>query len=263
MTTIYRRLPLQKLHNARDLGGAPVYRDGRCIGATRFGVFVRSAVPSELPQSDIDFLTEYGITTEIDFRGDEEVGRKPSSLVGTGIKYVRCPTFNEQVAFAARNAAKEAANLNKPAVTAFVRWGEKYVEMADDCQDWVRETLQALAAVDGCALYNCTTGKDRTGIISALLLGLAGCADEDIIADYCVSEVHLQEVYAPMLMAYNQRFTDEETATVDSPFFKTEPMSMAQLLIHLNNNYGGIAQYVRTCGVSDDTVARLVAKLVG
>ncbi|MDR0906449.1 MAG: tyrosine-protein phosphatase [Oscillospiraceae bacterium] len=254
----YRRLPLKQLHNARDLGGHPLQSGG----ATRFGVFVRCAVPSNLPQSDIDFLREYGVTAEIDFRGDEEIGRVPSSLADVpGIAYIRRPTFNAQVAFASRQIRENPQS--SPPVTAFVRWGEKYVEMSDDCQDWIAETLETLAEIDGCALYNCTTGKDRTGIISALMLGLAGCDEQDIIADYCVSEVHLQEVYRPMLMDYNRHFVNEEKAAIDSPFFKTEPLSMAQLLNHINSKYGGIREYVRTCGVSDAAVNKIIAKLTG
>ena len=254
--TYYRRLPLQALHNARDLGGYPVPG-----GATRFGVFLRTAVPADLPASDVEFLIKYGLTTVVDFRGDNELERSPSTLAEVdAIRYIRRPTFNAQVAFAARNAY---ANPKKPAMDAFVRWGEKYVEMIDDCREWVRDALTALAESDGCTLYNCTTGKDRTGIISAMLLGLVGCADEDIIADYCVSEVHLQEVYRPMLMAYNQRFTEERAAEINSPFFKTEPMSMAQLLLHLADKYGGVTAYVRACGVGEDAIAKICSKLIG
>ncbi|MDR0838092.1 MAG: tyrosine-protein phosphatase [Oscillospiraceae bacterium] len=252
MKNFYRRLPLETLHNARDLGGHPVPG-----GVTRFGAFVRCEAPCALSPSDIDFLRDYGVTTSIDFRGDGEISRQPSSFEHcAGIAYVRSPTFNDQVAFGAKPGSKS------PPVTAFVKWGEKYVEMADTCHEWICETLEALADVRGCALYNCTTGKDRTGIMSALLLGLAGASFEDIIADYCVSEVYLQSVYIPLLEAYNSRFPEEGRATVSDPFFRTEPSAMAELLGHLQSEYGGIPEYARVCGVRDGTVQKIREKLL-
>jgi protein-tyrosine phosphatase len=134
--------------------------------------------------------------------------------------------------------------------------------MADDCRDWVAQTLTALAEARGAALFNCTTGKDRTGIISALLLSLAGVCDEDIVADYCVSEVYLTRVYEPLLREYNLRFPSENGAELTNPFFKTSPVNMVVLLAHLETAYGGGAAYIRACGVSGAAVEKLRAKLV-
>jgi hypothetical protein len=83
------------------------------------------------------------------------------------MKYHRSPTFNEQVAFLTREK-----HGGGPPVTAFVDWGLKYAEMADGCRDWVREVLDLLDCAEGAVLLHCTTGKDRTGMISALLFGL-------------------------------------------------------------------------------------------
>jgi protein-tyrosine phosphatase len=247
----YRRLPLTGLHNARDLGGYPTP-----TGATRFGVFLRAEAPCALTDADIRALREYGITTTIDFRGDREVRERPSSLVDAdGIAYLRSPTYNDQVAFGAKPTDKG------PAVTSFVRWGEKYVEMADTCKAWVAQTIDMLTDADGGVLFNCTTGKDRTGIMSALILGAVGVSFEDIIADYCISEVHLQHVYKPLIEGYNTMFP-EYNATVTDPFFRTEPSSMAQLLLHLKERYGGVPEYLLDVGVKPETIERLRDKLV-
>jgi protein-tyrosine phosphatase len=249
----YRRLPLEGLCNARDLGGYPTENGG----VTRYGAFVRCEAPCELTEGDLAFLREYGLTTVVDFRGDEEVARRRSALEGLPwVDYRRSPTFNGQVAFGAR--AGDAG----PPVTAFVRWGEKYVEMADDCRDWVARTLTLLAGARGAAMFNCTTGKDRTGIISALLLSLAGVRGEDIVADYCVSEVYLARVYEPLLREYNLRFPGEGGAELTNPFFKTSPVNMSVLLAHLETAYGGGEAYVRACGAPEGAIETLRAKLV-
>jgi protein-tyrosine phosphatase len=248
----YRRLPLGRLFNARDLGGYPVPG-----GATQYGRFIRCEAPTNLPQSDLAFLREYGVTTSIDFRGDSEVFRVKSSFEDApGFRYIRSPTFNAQVAFGAKAGDKS------PPVTPTVRWGDKYIEMADTCADWVRATLTLMAEANGAVIYNCTTGKDRTGIISALLLSLAGVCDADIIADYCVSQVYLMETYEALIHEYNKKFRPEQAAKLSDPFFLTSPENMEQLLWHLGGEYGGVPDYLRFCGLDGDTLDTLRRKLV-
>jgi protein-tyrosine phosphatase len=201
MNRCYRRLPLGGLYNARDLGGYPT-RDG---GMTKYGVFIRSEAPRDLPESDLLFLRAYGVKASVDFRGDKEVSRQPSCLDGVaGMDYFRSPTFNEQVAFGTRDKGKKG-----PPVSSFVDWGQKYAEMADDCRDWVREVFGILDSIDGGVLFHCTTGKDRTGVVSALLLGLAGVPEDDIVADYCISEVYLTPVYEELRAEFVKHWPSE------------------------------------------------------
>ena len=253
MSDCYKRLPLEGLYNARDLGGYPT-ADGK---TTKYGVFVRSDAPRRLTEGDLAFLKAFGVTAAVDFRGDREVSMEPSCLNGPGwVRYHRSPAFNEQVAFAARGRA------GGPPVTSFVDWGAKYIEMAEECGGWVKTTLELFAGSGGAVLYHCTTGKDRTGIISALLLGLCGVSDEDIIADYCVSEVYLEPVYLQLLDAFKRHWPDEAVSLTD-PFFRTAPGNMAALLGHLNGRYGGIGGYLAACGVPGGVAAALKARLAG
>jgi protein-tyrosine phosphatase len=223
---------------------------------TRYGRFVRCEAPCDLTPRDFEFLREFGVTTSIDFRGDPEVSRRKSSFEGAeGFQYVRSPTFNAQVAFGAKPGDKE------PPVTPTVRWGDKYIEMIDTCGDWVAATMNIMAEASGAVMYNCTTGKDRTGIISALLLSLAGVSEMDIIADYCVSQVYLMEIYESLISEYNKRFRPEQAAHVSDPFFQTSPENMENLLDHIEYSYGGAEEYLRSCGVSATTLYTLHGKL--
>lgn len=249
----YRRLPLEGLLNARDLGGYPV-KNG---GVTKYRQFIRCEAPRNLTGNDLAFLKEYGIKNSLDFRGDREVSRQPSFLHGLDwVRYHRSPTFNEQVAFGAKAAD------GRPPITSFVRWGEKYIQMSEDCRDWIKNTLEYLAGCDGGVMYNCTTGKDRTGIISALVLGLAGVSDEDIIADYCVSEVYLQPLYEELRKEFLSMFPLEKAELTD-PFFKTDPENMTSLLRHINKKYGGIREFTSVCGLSSGAADQLCFRLVG
>ena len=249
----YRRLPLDGLHNARDLGGYPI-RDG---GVTAFRKFVRCEAPRNLSERDIEFLKAYGVTVSIDFRGDSEISRHPSCLQNIpGVEYCRCVTFDKQIAFASGTNAEE----KRPAMDAFVDWGEKYIEIADKSGDWIKNTLREMSRAEGAVLFNCATGKDRTGLISALLLGLAGVADYDIVADYCVSEIYLKEQYEELLAGFLERWPDEK-ADINSPFFKTAPVNMEILLDHIYKTHNSVEGFVVSCGITDAEIARLRSKL--
>ncbi|MCL1835222.1 MAG: tyrosine-protein phosphatase [Oscillospiraceae bacterium] len=293
----YRRLPLKGLCNARDLGGYPAQG-----GITKFHEFIRSEAPDKVTDKDIEFLKGYGVTVAIEFRGEQEIARQPNKLSDVqGIEFNLSQTFDSQVAFASNASGKEEAGQageqsnagqgeqageqsnagqgekekdgkggkdgkdgkdeKRPAMDAFVDWGEKYIEISQNCGAWVRNTLELMAGAKGAVIYNCATGKDRTGIISALLLGIAGVSERDIIADYSVSEIYLKEAYVELLKGYLAKWPDDK-ATIESPFFKTSPKNMETLLAHFDSAHGGVAGYVKSCGVSDDTVAALRRKLV-
>ena len=251
---LYRRLPLEGAQNVRDLGGYPVQGGG----VTRFGTFIRSESTFRFAPGDLDFLKTYGVTVSIDFRGDNEVERNPSSLTDLPwVKYIRFPTYDKQLAFASR---AERDN-SRPPMDAFLDWGEKYIELVETARHWVRDTLRTMASAEGAVIYNCTTGKDRAGVISALLLSLAGVSAPDVIADYCVSELYLAEVYKELLAEYLARWPNEE-GNLDSPFFKTSPKNMEALLRHINDKYGGVERYAIDCGVSPQEIGALRVKLV-
>lgn len=248
--TFYRRLPLTGLCNARELGGFAFPG-----GTTKYGRFIRSEVPNEITESDIDFLARYGVGMAVDFRGAAELERMPNLLAHeANVDFRHIPTYNSQVARGA------GISRDRP----FVRWAELYIQMCDGNADWVKSVFSAFAQARGAVMFNCTTGKDRTGIISALLLGLAGVSREDIIADYCVSEVYMHDKYLklfkkmpPLKDGYSEKLEDN----LSDPFFRTSPDNMRILLDHIDEKYGGIRAYLSFCGVEDSTADRVKAML--
>jgi protein-tyrosine phosphatase len=243
----YRRLPLEGLCNARELGGFAARG-----GITRYGAFVRCEIPAQLTEGDIRFLKDYGVTTVLDFRSDRETESVPDVLRYEGwLRYVPMPMFNEQ---AALGAGKDET---RPPLE-LMSWDKVYIDMVDSHKEWTRDVINELAAAPGCAMYHCTTGKDRTGIATALLLGLCGVSDNDIIADYCTSEVFLRPMYENMGHLLPTGKTDD----FSNPFFSTAPENMRALLRHLENTYGGIEKYVISCGVSEETIEKIRKKLI-
>ncbi len=262
-----RRLRLQNLHNARDLGGYAT-ADG---GVTKFGVFLRSEAPCELEQADIEALREYGVTSSLDLRSSGEVAMRPSSLNGP-MAYYHKSLFNEAVAFAPEEENRDSGNPGgprgsdgpggpppgSPGKPETHDWGVMYRGMAEQARGWAVEVLQLAAECRGALLYHCTTGKDRTGLLSCYLLSIAGAAEPDIVTDYCVSQVYLQPTYRKLLDAGMGNFG----ADLNAPFFQTPPAAMQSLLAYLNETYGGVVPFLRDAGVSETTMAKIREKFV-
>ena len=247
--TQYRRLPLASPLNTRELGGHPIPG-----GATRFGVFLRAAVPSMTTQADKDFLRRYGVTLDIDLRSAKEIDEWPDLLAGESwLRYRHIPMPTRPGI-----AASEPGNWDSAFESSF-SWGEQYIRMAENAKPWLRAVLEALAAAEGVSLYHCTTGKDRTGIVSALLLGLCGVSAEDIVDDYCVSQCHLGPLFDFML----ESFPAAKGSSMDAPFFTTAPRSMETLLAHFEREYGGVPGFVEACGLPRDARQLLTSRLAG
>jgi protein-tyrosine phosphatase len=264
MTT--RRLMTKGLYNARDLGGFPT-KDGK---TTRFGVFVRSEAPVDLPETDLTYLKEYGVTGSVDLRSTGESQARPSDLKGL-MPYYHRPLFHE--------AAIPGAGGPKPKPPQQQGWGEQYISMAEESRDWAKEVLTIAAENQGALLYHCTTGKDRTGLMTCYLLSIAGVGREDIAADYCVSQVFLEPVYEKMRSgAMNLGLPpqgDKPGAKppqgegqppmgppMDDNFFKTPAEAMLTLIDYLTKTYGGVVEYLREIGIPQETMDAIREKLV-
>lgn len=235
----YRRLPLDGAMNVRDLGGYAA--DG---GVTRFGVFLRADVPALLSEADLCFLRDYGLTTVVDLRSEKECQKAPDRLAAAPwVSYSAVPLYDKT---AARGESLDGRTFS---------WADHYIRMAENAKDWVRNVLLALAAAPGCALFHCATGKDRTGLIAAALLGLCGVSDADIAADYCLSRVYL----APLVESLCRC---GRIVSPEDPFFATQPENMLRLLAHLRESYGSMADYLTACGLSAGTLAALRTRLL-
>lgn len=259
-----RRLLLKGLYNARDLGGFPT-ADG---GVTKFGVFIRSEAPCDLPESDIAALKDYGVATSIDLRGSGEKNSRPSSLKGH-MDYIEKPLFNEAAIYddKDREASRKDGGAKPPVPKDghMQDWGEQYKQMAEEARQWAIDMLDIAANCDGALLYHCTTGKDRTGLFSCYLLSVCGVAREDIAADYCISQIYLAPVYARMRSGkvdLGPAPDGAEMLPMDDSFFKTPPEAMLTLVDYLTEKYGSVVDYLRLIGVSEETMDKIREKFI-
>ena len=139
-------------------------------------------------------------------------------------------------------------------------WDKVDIKRAREHGDWIRETVTACAEAEGCVLFHCTTGKDRTGILTCCLLGAVGVSREDIAADYCLSQVYLQDMFAAM--RDGSLSIRREPSNFEEYVFQTPFTAMVKFYDFFTEEYGGIRNYLLHTGVTEETLARLETKLV-
>ena len=146
-------------------------------------------------------------------------------------------------------------------------WGKQYRSMAEDNPAFFRAMLPLCLKEPGALLYHCTTGKDRTGLLSCVLLSIAGVSREDIAADYCISQLYLGPVYERMkngTMKLGLQKDGKPTRVPDggsARFFATPAKAMLDLINGLDRDYGGVVGFLRSCGVEEETILGLRRKL--
>lgn len=235
-----RVLDVPGAYNVRDLGGCPT-SDGK---TTRYRAFLRADGLHNLSESTRSDLIDYGVRTVIDLRRTHETVEAPNALANVeGVEYLHLNMIGDTDP--PGYVAPPQDEWTTPEATANI-----YRVLLDQRQEVIRETLRALADSSGhVAVFHCKAGTDRTGIIAALLLGLAGVPENIIVADYAFSAHGLKswalDEGIPHYLA-NQDFTSEEPPELLAP-----PAAMERTLQHLNDNYGGIEGYVRRTGLTD------------
>ncbi len=134
-----------------------------------------------------------------------------------------------------------------------------YLTAVETRGEAIRYILERMATSrDGTILFNCTAGKDRTGIIAALLLGLAGVSHTEIIADYALSSDFIPDLVAEFLTSARANGGD---VTAYATFLESPASAMAGMLAHVDENYGSIMGYLDHIGVSTDALSWLQIRM--
>ena len=181
MNDCIKKIRLKHAFNIRDLGGYCT-KDGKIV---RWNTLFRGDGLTKLTADEWAVLYGKGIRTVVDLRSSAESCRQPDRCP-EGIRLLLRPVQTESK----QQPEEFRPDISRDDLRAFARSVEEgYREII---REDTKPTAEALAAViqsleDGAVLFHCTAGKDRTGIIAALLLLFLGVDDEDIIADYEVS----------------------------------------------------------------------------
>ena len=238
--------------NVRDLGGHRT-RDG---GETRFGAVVRADSVRLLTASGWRALVEYGVRTVIDLRGDHEREDDPPAELPVEVVHVPFMEANE----AEWNEIGEKIQEAATAPDVATRRRDVYLIFLEHFKPNVGAAMRALAhAPEGTVVVHCVGGKDRTGLLTAFLLHVAGVAPEDIAADYALSEERLRPRHESMIAAAETEADRERLRRVT----QTPAASMLGVLTELERRYGTLEGFLRSAGTSDDELALARARLRG
>jgi protein-tyrosine phosphatase len=234
----------------RDLGGHATVDGGR----TRFGAVVRADSVASLTDEGWRQALDYGVRTVIDLRMQIERDADPPRELP--IEALHVPVFGAwDDSVEAEIDAVSAAEKDTPSKTAAV-----YLEFLERFRPNFARAVSAVAnAPSGGVIVHCQGGKDRTGLVAAMLLRLAGVGIDAIAEDYALSEIHL----APRLEQWLATATDEEERERIRQISATPAPSMQRVLAELERRYGSVAVYLEAGGTSPEEVERARSRLRG
>ncbi|MER5975448.1 tyrosine-protein phosphatase [Streptomyces sp. NPDC001857] len=222
-----RHIPFETLHNFRDLGG---YRTADGRHRVRPGRLFRADSLGKLTEGTPDWerFLSLGVGTVIDLRHPWEAegrGRIPAH-----------PSFtyrNLSIEHRPYDQAVQGADVDPAPYLA-----ERYMEVAHDGAKEIREALELIAATDAPLVFHCASGKDRTGQLAALVLGLLGVEEQVIAEDFSLTELATEALLADWRARNDGR-------TPAWPGFGRAPAQVMRLyLAALNSRYGSAERYV-------------------
>ena len=238
--------------NVRDLGGVPT-ADGV---ETRFGAIVRADSVHQLSEDGWRALVDHGVRTVIDLRGDHEREDDPPAELPVDVVHV---PFMEASDAEWDEIAEELDRANAtPDDVAATR--DAYLIFLEHFRSNVAAAFEAVArAPAGAVVIHCVGGKDRTGLLAAFLLHVAGVADDEIADDYALSEERLLTRHQAW---FDSAETDEERERLRR-IAQCPADAMAGVLAELERRHGSVEGYLRDIGVADEDVERARARLRG
>ena len=226
-----RRLPLTGTDNTRDLGGYPVPG-----GFTRWGMTFRSDAPVNLTREDVETLRKLGVSTHIDLRTLEEVERRPSAV--TNLPGFRYHHVDLCACMQMMPDTEEGVAIS-------------YFEMTQQAEP-MAHIFRIIAETEGGLLFHCAAGKDRTGVVAAILLMLAGANRDELLADYILTAAYMRE---PV-----KKFLAEDP---DIPAYIVTPrIEYAEAFLdHFLGAYASAGAYLQSIGIPAEAIKSITKRL--
>lgn len=247
-----RFVDLQGTRNTRDIGGYPASG-----GVVASGMVYRSDNLSSLTDEDLQYLEDIGIRTVIDLRERSRIEKYPNRIP-EGADYYIMPIYDH------------TKPLHIPLLVRRSRipgmFQDSYIEYLDAWSSRMKPVFELLSSPDAYpVLIHCTNGKDRVGVISALILDLLGVPERYIVSDYSLSNLHLEEVI--------ENFIEHEEGTlllrVGIPredlagLMGVRSRWIEQTLAHLHRRYGSAEGYLKNqAGAAPEAVENLKHLLI-
>lgn len=237
-----QRILLDGLDNLRDLGGMPL-KDGHTF---KKNVFLRSDSLSELNKAQADAVVNYGVGSVIDLRSDEEIAHYGNPMKD-----------RDDVKFYSRSLFVGDPDSPENETMVFLKThylGDFYCMLLQRLPHQIIDILRILKDEDSLCLFHCAHGKDRTGVIAAILYLIAGASRENIITNYKVSFeykydfLHALEITKPDNLKHAMR---------------SDKINMEIFLDYIDKNYDGdIKNFLTSNGMSEEEITSLRNKCI-
>lgn len=245
MSSGRRHIALEGVYNIRDLGGYATAQGTQ----TAWRRFLRADSPHALTEDGQARLQAEGLTTVIDLRTEAEITETPNPFARrAGVVYAHRPLF----------AALAPGKLAETADGACPLLGF-YQSALDDRHEALHDIMTLIAGADeGAVMFHCTAGKDRTGLVAALLLGLAEVSVDDIVADYALTEGLITGLVAGFLESARQKGGD---VVAYARLLASPAPTMRDTLGHLEARYGSVPRYLAHIGMAPGDITALSDRL--
>ncbi|TML59091.1 MAG: tyrosine-protein phosphatase [Actinobacteria bacterium] len=235
--------------NIRDLGGHPT-ADGR---ATRFGAVVRADSVRLLTDAGWEALLGYGVSRIVDLRLHSELALDPPRELTVEVVHVPLMPDLDDEEWVEIDAVGDA----QPDAAGSTR--AVYLEFLERRRPQFAEAFAAVAnAPEGTVVVHCHGGKDRTGLVVALLLRLVDVDIGTIAADYALSGYNLREQTAAWVVAAEDDLERERRRRIGS----APAEAMVAVLEELERRYSSVREYLGAAGVPDETIDAAAARLL-
>jgi protein-tyrosine phosphatase len=239
-----RLIKLDGCLNFRDLGGYAA-RDGRTL---RWRQVFRSDALHLLSAADVESLRdEIGLREVIDLRSTAELEADGRGRIGSmALRFHHLPLFDGKAV-----SSEEARAGHSLA--------ERYFLLAEFAKDPIGRVIRALGECEGPAVYHCAAGKDRTGVISAVLLGILDVEEDLIVADYVATQENLDAIVERLMASRGYR---NVLSALPPETLHADGATMISFLETIRERYGSMTDYARSAGVGDETLERLRTRLL-
>lgn len=235
------------IFNLRDLGGTPGV-DGTVV---RGGLLVRADALQRCSPGTVASLHDHGIRRVLDLRDDSERVEDGTftPVAGLDIEVVHVPMLDPTYRW-------EVTDIPRSELLA-----HRYQDILTDFGDRLADAFRYVVEADGGVAYHCAVGKDRTGLLTLLLLGALGSPRSVIVADYVVSaQVTSRQV--AWFRDHGHRYADVDTDDIATGVWSARPETIVATINHLDAVYGGIDGYISGIGIGADAVAELRGRLL-
>ncbi|WP_062207343.1 tyrosine-protein phosphatase [Streptomyces sp. NBRC 109706] len=238
-----RHISFERLHNFRDLGGYSTIDGER----TRSGRLFRSDSLGKLRDADLDRFLALGVRTVIDLRYPWEIaakGRVPDH-----------PSFDYHN-LSIEHRPYDQASLG-PEIETGPFLAERFGEVAEDGVAELRTAIELIATSEGPVVFHCASGKDRTGLLAALVLDLLAVPEQTIVEDFTLTQLATPRLLADWL-------ADHPGQRPTWPGYGTAPAEVMTLfLAGLRERYGSVHQYTsQQVGIDAALTAQLRRQLL-